>query len=871
MLINLKEAWYTFELKELEKKLDANFKDGLNRKKILENRKIYGENILVKEAEISFLKNILNHLKSPLNFILLIAGVIALFLGVFLDAIVVFLAVTINLIVGVIQEEKADNAFEKLNVAQHKKAVVLRDGKQKIIPVEKLVVGDIVVLTAGVYVPADIRLIKGKDLLANEAVLTGEWVGVIKKAEMLEGEDLALTSQINMLWMGTSISAGYGKGVVVSTGKETELGKISKSLSDYEKITPMKKKMDKLVRFLMFIVVIATVLIFILGILKGESYVEMFLISIAVAIAVIPEGLPIATTAVLAVGMKEILKKGGLVKNLLASETLGNVSVILTDKTGTITEAKMKLAEIITLKNTKEENLKVLEMAVTGSDAFVESGNEGEIIVQGRPLEKAIVSAGLEVGISQKELEVENERLDLLLFSSKNGYSISLNKTNRDKNHIYVNGRPEIILEKSKYVLDNGKKRKITKKDREYFAQILDKKTNLGMRLTAQAYREIDWKKIPNENLDDLVFTALLVFNDPIRKDVKESLLVTKELGVRTIMLTGDNEGTARKIAEEVGIIKSGGEVLRGEDIDKMEDEELEEVLKEVNAFARMSPNQKLRVSKILKEMGEVIAMTGDGINDAPALRNANVGIAVESGTEVAKESADLILLDNSFSVIVFAVGEGRRIIDNLKKIVAYLLSTSFSEVFVIGGALLFGLPLPVLASQILWINIVEEGFMNFAFVFEPKENYLKSKEDRLYNSEILTPRLKNMVIMIALITGTFLIALYYFLSKLALPLDEIRTIMFVALSVDSLFFAVALKSLHKPIWKIDIFSNKFLVLAWTFSFIIILAGIYVPFLQIILHTIPLNLFDFGIIVLLGIFNLILIEGAKYLFFLRKV
>ncbi|MCK5286006.1 MAG: HAD-IC family P-type ATPase [Candidatus Pacebacteria bacterium] len=870
MLLNLKSACYNLKPKELELKLETNLKEGLNSRQVVENRKIYGENILVKEIETSFIKKIIIHIKNPFNFILLLAGATALGLGLVLDATVVFLAVIINLIVGIIQEEKADKAFEKLNTAQHKKATVIRGSKQRIIPVEDLVVGDLVVLSAGAYVPADIRLVKSKNLLVNEAVLTGEWIGVIKKSKALEDKDLPLTSQINMLWMGTSISAGYGKGIVVSTGKETELGEISKSLADYEKITPMKKKMDKLVRSLAILVLVAIVLIFILGISKGEPYVEMFLMSIAIAIAVIPEGLPVATTAVLAVGMKEILKKGGLVKNLLASETLGNVSVILTDKTGTITEAKMKLVDVITLTKKKDDNLEALRMAVLGSDAFVELGEEGEVIVQGRPLEKAIVSAGLEVGISQKELKSENKRIDLLLFSSKNGYAASLNESNTSKNRIYINGRPEIILEKSQYIFENGEKRKITKKDRQYFSEILEEKTNSGMRVTAQAYKEVNLEKISNEDLEGLVFTALLAFNDPVRVGVKESLKTTKELGVRTIMLTGDNEGTARKIAEEVGIIKVGGKVLRGEDIEELNDLELEKVLEGVSVFARMSPNQKLRISKILKENGEIIAMTGDGINDAPALRNANVGIAVESGTEVAKESADLILLDNSFSVIVFAVEEGRRIIDNLKKIVAYLLSTSFSEVFIIGGSLILGLPLPVLASQILWINIVEEGFMNFAFVFEPKEHYKKTVKDKLYNSEILTPRLKNMVIMIAVITGTFLIAFYYFLSKLDLPLAEVRTIMFVALSIDSLLFAISLKSLHKPIWKIDILSNKFLILAWTLSFLMILAGIYAPFLQLILQTVSLNSFDFGIILLLGIFNLLLIEGAKYFFFLKK-
>ena len=481
MITNLQEIWYSVKSKDLEEKLNTSLQNGLTSEQVLENRKKYGENILSKESKISLLKKIFNHSKGPLNVILIIAGITVLILGSILDSFVVFLAVIINLVVGIIQEDKADKAFEKLNVAQLKKAVVIRDGKQKVVLAEDLVMGDLVMLNAGMYVPADIRLVKDKNLLANEAVLTGEWLGVIKKSKSVIGDDLPLTSQTNMLWMGTLVSSGYGQGIVVMVGKETELGKISKSLSDYERVTPMKRKMDRLVRFLMFAIIIAVVAIFTLGVLKGESYIDMFLIAVAVAIAVIPEGLPIATTAILAVGMKEILKKGGLVKNLLASETLGNVTVILTDKTGTITEAKMKLAEIITLTKNKEDNKEALTMAVIGSDAFVEIGEKGEVIVQGRPLEKAMVSAGLEIGISQKDLKIDNRRLDLQLFSSQNGYAISLNNTKNNNQRLYVNGRPEIILEQSQYVLENGNKRKITKKEKEHFMKVLKEKTNLGM------------------------------------------------------------------------------------------------------------------------------------------------------------------------------------------------------------------------------------------------------------------------------------------------------------------------------------------------------------------------------------------------------
>ncbi|MFH0845957.1 MAG: HAD-IC family P-type ATPase [Patescibacteria group bacterium] len=866
MITETKNFWYSLDKKEVASELKSDLKNGLSLKQIKINQEKYGKNLIEKEGSLTFTAKLISHLKAPLNIILFVAGFTALFLGHFIDAFVVFVAGLINLIIGIFQEDRADKAFEKLNSAQKKLTTVIREGERKLVPVEFLVAGDLVVLSAGDYIPADIRLVEAKGLLINESVLTGEWIGVNKNAKVIREQGLKKGDQANMIWMGTSISGGYCSGLVVSVGSNTELGDISKNLVGAQRETPLKKKINRLVRFISILVFFATILIFFLGILKGETYADMFLVAIAVAIAVIPEGLPIATTSVLAVGMSAILKKGGLVKNLLASETLGNVSVILTDKTGTITEAKMRLANIFSLSNKEEDENEILKTAVLSSDAFLEKDEKGMMIVQGRPLEKEIVSAGLNRGISQEGLNKESQRIDFSPFSSERGFAISLNSDSK----MYFGGNPEKILELSKYVFVNGKQKKISEKDKKFFIRILSERANLGMRLTGVAYKKAKGNKITNESLRDLIFAGLLAFDDPIREEVKESLKTTKEMGVRTIMLTGDNGGTARKIAEEVGIIEKGGWVLLGEDIDRMSDTELTEALIKVNVFARMSPSQKLRVSKLLKEAGEIIAMTGDGINDAPALRNANVGIAVGSGTEVAKEAADLILLDNSFSVIVFAIEEGRRIIDNLKKIVTYLLSTNFSEVAVVGGSLLFGLPLPVLATQILWINIVEEGFMNFAFVFEPREKNFNNHELKKINAEILTPNLQKMILLIATITGIILITFYYVLLKLNLPMEEIRTLMFIALSIDSLTFSLSLKSLYQPIWKINLFSNKYLLFALGSSFLLILASVYLPILQIIFSTVPLKSLDFIILFGLALFNLTLIEWAKYFFFQRR-
>ncbi|MBU0973986.1 MAG: HAD-IC family P-type ATPase, partial [Proteobacteria bacterium] len=820
----------------MEKKLETNFTTGLTAVRVLEIQQRDGKNIFKRGARISFWQRLFSHLKNPLIFILLIAGEVTLLLQYFLDTIIIFSVVIINLSIGLFQENKADKAFEKLNAAQKTYATVLRDGKQKVVAVEELTRGDIVLLTAGVSVPADLRIIEENDLLINEAALTGEWLGVSKNSRSNAQANLAIAEQSNMAWMGTSVSEGFGKGVVVEIGATTQLGQISEQLSEFDEITPLRRKMNKLVRFLSIMVFVIITVIFFLGVWQGEDYTDMFVMAVAVAVSVIPQGLPVAFVSVLAVGMKEILKKGGLIKNLLASETLGNVSVILTDKTGTITQAKMKLERIIALKDNADDEKEVLRAAVICSDAFLEKDEKiGEgFIVRGRPLEKAVVTAGLEQGILQGALEKDNQRLDLILFESQNGYATSLNHDGADKRKVYINGRPEIVLEKSKFVFKNGKIETMTEADRKYFQRILQEQTNQGARLTAVAFKSVDWKKIPNNGaLDaDLVFGGMLVFSDPIREDVFEAVKTAKEMGTRVIMLTGDNPGTARKIAEEAGIITHRERVLEGSDIDKMGDVELGKVLDKVKVFARMSPAQKLRISKILKDAGEITAMTGDGINDAPALRNANVGIAVESGTEVAKESADMILLGDSFSIIVSAIEEGRRIIDNMKKIIAYLLSTSFSEVFVIMFALLLGLPLPILASQVLFINVVGEGLMSFAFVFEPLEKYSRQKNYYLDDRSILTSQLKKIVLSFCLIAGMFLATLYFVLITLEFPIDRIRTIMFVAFSFDSLFFALAIKSFRKSIWQTDLASNKFLVFAWVSSSAVVLAALFIPFMR---------------------------------------
>jgi len=884
-LLGPKIVWPALPSEEIAVVLETDFKKGLSKDIVLDRRSKYGKNIFKKAEEENLWQKILNQIKNPLSAVLIIAGLITIFLQEYVDTAVIFIAVFINVLIGTLQESRASKAFQKLNASQKHFTYVIRDGKKFYVPIEDLVRGDLVSIEAGDFIPADIRLIETKNFEVNESALTGEWFSVTKESGVIEG-DKPLSEQFNMSWMGTLASAGSAMGVVVEIGSRTQIGGIAESLSmTEERRTPIQRNIRRLAKTLAYVVIFIVVGIFTLGVLRGEGLGEMLLISVAMAVSVIPEGLPAAVTVVLALGMEKILNKGGLVRNLLAAETLGSTTVILTDKTGTLTKGNMKLSSFYTLSvieestNSEFDKKELIKMAVLSSDAFTEEDEESsEIIVRGRPLEKAIILAGLEAGVSLKDMEESDERLDFLPFDPENRFLVSLNTfAGTKQKRMYLSGSPEKLLENSDFVLMEGKSVKLQKEVRKEFEMVQEKWSKQGMRFLALAYKETNLKTLPkkdavtNEEYMGLTFAGLLLFEDSIREDVPSAIKKAKEAGARVIMVTGDNKFTAQKIAEDVGITEPKSRILEGKDLESMNDKDLLEVLGQVKVFARILPSQKLRISKVLQKSGEVVAMTGDGINDAPALRGADIGIAVNSGTEVAKESSDIILLNNSFSVIVSAIEEGRRIMSNLRKIVGFLLSTSFGEVFVIAGALSLSLPLPILPAQILWINIMGEGFMNFAFAFEPKEKDLMKRNPReLSSKHLLSSEIKKMIFVIGLVTGLLAILVYLLFLRLGLPIEEIRTMVFAVLALDPIFFAFSFKNLRLPIWKIDLFSNKFLILSVLLSFILLFGVLSFEPLRNLLRLVPLSLKEIGFLMGVGIFNLFLIEVSKFFIFRGK-
>jgi len=878
----MQNIWHSLSVEKTLQELKSNI-NGLSEEEAEKRLKKFGLNKLPEEKMFSRLKLFLGQFKSPLIYILLIAGIITLILSEYTDSIVIFGAVFLNTIVGYLQESKASQALTKLKKFLELKAVVFRNGEEKEILQRDIVPGDIILLRAGDKVSADARIIEIHNLRINESSLTGEWLPAKKKIDVLE-KGVSLADRDNMVYLGTIVENGWGKAVVIKTGEDTELGNVSSMVREAEeKETPYQRKISQLSKVIGIVIAIVCVLIFIEGIVTGEDFIEMFKTVIAIAVAAIPEGLPVAMTVILAIGMERILRRKGLVRRLASAETLGNTSIILTDKTGTLTEAKMEVAGIYTgneilknkIKNGKEDHSLALKAAMLCNESFIENLEEPtkKWIIRGRPTEKALLLAGIQAGISNKKLVEEQPKIDQLIFDSSYKYAITMHKLDEKNNIIYALGSPERILEMSSFIDINGQTKKLLLTDLNKIKKRYEKLTKQGLRVLAVSYKntsdnEIDRNK--EEKSKEMVFIGLFAMHDPIRKETGKAIELCRQAGMNPIIVTGDHKLTAQAVASQLGFKINKNNILEGKDLEKLSDEELEKKIKNIKIYARVEPRQKLRIVQAWQRKGEVVAMTGDGINDAPALRQADIGVALGSGTDVAREVSDLVLLTDNFSIIVAAVEEGRAIVDNTRKVITYLLSDSFTEVILIAVSLLFGWPLPVLAVQILWVNLIEDGFPNIALAFEPKEKDLMKQKPHDDKLPLLNKEMKALIFIIGLITDVFLLALFYYLLKYSgYEIAHIRSIVFAALTVDSLFYVFSCKSLRRNIWQINLFSNKFLIISWLFGVSMLLGALYIGPLQTLLKTVSLNFIDWILILGLGILNMILIEATKYYFIVR--
>lgn len=869
-------AWHAHSKKEVLSVLGVD-ESGLSADRVEKARAKFGKNSFTEEKSDSLFKRTADQLKSPLAFILLAAFLITSLLHEFVDAGVILFALLIAVVLGVLQEGKASRAFKKLSDSQVKMATVIRGGKRHEISAHELVPGDIVSVYSGAQIPADIRLIHTKQLSVSESALTGEWQPVRKASDAVPvGTPFA--EQASMAWMGTFVASGTGLGVVIATGDRTAVGKLAGDLRDIEEVeTPLQAEMRRVSVVMLYVIVALVIGIFFVGVWQEQSLHDMLLMSIAIAVASVPEGLPAAVTIILAVGMESLLKRGGLVRNLLAAETLGSTTYVLTDKTGTLTEGKMQITSMYvgtTLFShegwiSEDAVDRCLNVALVPTDAYLDE--DADNLARGDAVEVAILNAVIAAGILKSSSTLRNDRIDVLPFETQNRFAAGL-VADDDVYTLCVNGAPEVLLARATDTIIGGKKVDLTLDRIQEYTKIIKEESAKGKRLIAVGSKVVDFDDIPDdaneEALSGLTFLGILVLSDPVREGISDTMANIQAAGASVLLITGDNPETAKAIALEAGITDEGVKALTGNELSHMTDEEILKSLQYVSVFARVLPSQKMRIAQILQQRGEIVAMTGDGINDAPALRRANIGVAIGSGTEVAKESSDLVLVNDTFATIYAAIEEGRRIIANLRKIVGYLLSTSLSEVVLVGAAIMVGSPPPILPAQILWANVIEEGLMSVAFAFEKGEkNAMKKKPQDIHEEGILSREMITFIALAVTVLSILTVTLYFYVRSLNLPIETLRSIMFLAISFDSLFMSFAFRSLSTPIWRISLTDNLFFVGSFLLSLSMLMVVMTVPFFQFILSYEPLPWEYISLALIFSVSSLVVIEVFKWLFF----
>ncbi|MGF7117814.1 calcium-transporting P-type ATPase, PMR1-type [Methanobacterium oryzae] len=826
--------WENLSVEETLKKLNSNADKGLTTKEAQERSLKYGKNELVEEKKAGPITLFLSQFKEILIVILIFAAIAAYFVGDVVDAIVILIVVIINAVVGFIQEYRAEKAMEKLKGLISSEAVVIRDGQQQKTPAIDLVPGDIVIIEEGDNIPADLRVIQTADLKIDESALTGESLPVEKVCDALEpGEE----STCNTVFMETDVSTGRGKGVVVEIGMNTEIGKIAEMIQEEEEETPLHQKIGRLGRNLGILAIGVCTLVFILEYLQGVPIVETFLTAISLAVAAVPEGLPAILTLTLALGMQRMARSNAVVRKLLAVETLGSCNVICTDKTGTLTKNKMTVRE--THITAPERTFEISALCNNSSL------NEGRII--GDPTDGAMLIFAQENGYMRSDLEQKYPRIFEIPLDSVRKRMTTVNDFGKD-NYVLVKGAPEIVLGRCMWIERDERIQKLTKNDRQIILNDLKDMTGKALRVLALAYKKLPHEESKFDEIDkdkleeNLIFVGLVGMMDPPRKEAQEAVKTCKKAGIKVVMITGDHEDTAAAIGREIGIL-TDGKVLTGSELDKLTDAEFESIVEDVQVYARVFPEQKVRIVEALKDKGDTTAMTGDGVNDAPALKRAAIGVAMGSGTDVAKESSDMLLQDDNFATIVRAVKEGRTIFDNIRRFVRFQLSTNIGAILTITSSSIMGLPVPFNPIQVLWINIIMDGPPAQSLGVEPPE---KNIMERPPIKEEIIPR-KNLIKIalagIVMTVGTLALYLYELTSGVgALKATSVAFTVFVMFQIFNVFNCRSERG----------FSNKFLVIAIGISFILQLCVIYVPFLQGIFETTALSIIDWVVIVIVA-------------------
>jgi Ca2+-transporting ATPase len=841
----------------------------------------YGKNELPEIAKHSTLWLFLSQFANPLMYAMIAAAVISFVLEDTFTAWFIVLVMISNAVVSFYQEHKANQSLRTLQQMVRLRARVIREGREREIDAAEVVPGDILVVHAGDKVAADSRILQSNGLKISEAVLTGESRPTEKRPGLVS-EEVGMANRYNMAFMGTLVMEGMGMVIVTDTGINTEYGDVVVVLKDTkEEPTSLQQMVLSLSKFIGVSIGVTVGLVVLLGVWRGLAFNEVFETALSLFVSAIPEGLLPGITIVLVLGMRRIIKRKALVRRLASTETLGGVTVICTDKTGTLTEGKMEANVVLTTRGMvstlysdrsqpNAESLEVIRIAVLATDAYVENlgADEKDLIIRGNLTEQSLLRLAVRSGIDPYEETHRQPLIESLLFSSERKYAAFLRQVG-NKKRLYVLGAPEIVQDRCARVVTTG-----GEKGDDYnhqFQSLIAQKDTLvtkGYRLVACAYKDIE-----NEDIDkletlinDLTISGFIAFTDPVRTDVAPAFEQTRKAGIRTVIVTGDNAITARIVAEQIGMKISDTEVMEGGEIENLSDPELLEQVVKISLFARVSPRHKLRIVKAFQSQGQVVAMLGDGVNDAPALKAADIGVAVDSTISAAREVADLVLLDGGFHTVVVAIQQGRIMFQTIRKVFLYLITQDFTSFFVFFASILLGMPLPVSAAQMLLINLVESGLPDLALATEKEDEGVMKEPPRDPRQSILNRDAALWMISVFILGGLLVLVFYIFVFKTQV-VTVARTMTMVFLATESLLVVLSLRSFKFKLLRRDIFSNHILTGAVIISFALILLSVYLPVLNSLLGTVPLDISQWLIVLTVNAIEVLALDRLKLLCF----
>ena len=885
--------WHSLSIKEVLEQLGVTHNQGLSSKDIKQRQQTYGRNILEVSKKKNILLRFLAQFADFMIIILIAAAAVSLIVSYldgdpdFLDPVIILLIIMINATLGLLQESRAEKALEALKKMSAPTAHVIRDGKIDTIDSSELVPGDLLVLETGCFVPADARLITAVNLKAEEASLTGESNAVEKNADVILKPDTNIGDRLNMVLATSVITYGRGMAVVTATGMNTQVGHIAKLIMEDETpMTPLQKRLAKTGQLLGIAALSICAIIFVLGVMKKLPVFDMFMTSVSLAVAAIPEGLPAIVTIMLSLGVQRMARKNAVIRKLPAVETLGSATVICSDKTGTLTQNVMTVTELCSItgreKSSSSFGTFLLSHAALCNDTILNL-DQNTLSLTGEPTEKALVLAAYHAGLNKNELDLSYPRVYEIPFDSSRKLMSTVHYSQDQGYRSITKGAFDFMLERCSHYYQNGNQHPLTGRDRKQLNQLNNSMTEKALRVIAVAYRNFPQSYRKEENPEQgLTFIGLIGMIDPPREEVKGAVAMCRQAGIKPIMITGDHVLTAKAIAMDLGILAEGEEAVTGDTISKMSTKQLEENIYRYSVFARVSPEHKVRIVKAFQARGEVVAMTGDGVNDAPALNTADIGCAMGiTGTDVAKNAADIILTDDNFTTIVSAVREGRGIYDNIKKAVHFLLSSNIGEILTIFASILLGLPTPLVAVQLLWVNLITDSLPAIALGVDPVDKDIMKKKPIPPTQGMFANGLAIQIVLEGLMIGSlallaFLIGFHYYdtpalqqsLQSGGTPETYIpwvgRTMSFAVLSLSQLFHSFNVRSTHS-IASIGILSNRKLVYSFLICAFLQVIVIMVPALATIFQVVPLTARQWAVTLLLAIAPILIVELQKLL------